>query len=212
MKKQRILERKATVQSVQSSEPVIRRPSRTNALESDTPKRGIRHNIIWEYHIAYTSCQSASSYTCKPLSRAFLLSQASINSKSSKVLKNLGITQNSAESYNKNQKRNTAGLKRSKSESEASNNASATEYTQPPAMPFLRRRSSFDKESRQSSSPTPSDQKRYLRRPSFDNTARRLSFSGTSNKFPLKIHQTLDFTDAFSISPFTDKHIAARYY
>jgi hypothetical protein len=36
-----ILERKATVRSIQSSQPVIRRPSRTNALESDTPTRGI---------------------------------------------------------------------------------------------------------------------------------------------------------------------------
>jgi hypothetical protein len=34
-----ILERKATVQSIQSSQPVIRRPSRMNALESDTPTR-----------------------------------------------------------------------------------------------------------------------------------------------------------------------------
>jgi hypothetical protein len=33
--------RKATVQSIQSSQPVIRRPSRTNAFESDDPTRGI---------------------------------------------------------------------------------------------------------------------------------------------------------------------------
>jgi hypothetical protein len=36
-----ILVRKATVQSIQSSQPVIRSPFRTNALESDTPTRGI---------------------------------------------------------------------------------------------------------------------------------------------------------------------------
>jgi hypothetical protein len=36
-----VLERKATVQSIKSRKPVIRRPSHTNALESDTPIRGI---------------------------------------------------------------------------------------------------------------------------------------------------------------------------
>jgi hypothetical protein len=89
--------------------------------------------------------------------------------------------------------------KRSKSESGSSNNSVKTEYTQPPAMPFLRQRSSFDTESRQSlnpNSPTLSDQKRYLRRPSFDNTARRPSFSGTSYKSPF---QTQD-SSADSIS------------